>query len=193
MSMRAQDVKPGEAGQTLPAGSPGAGEQGPAEGLLRACRADGVLRARGEGRVLRRFPCGGLRMPVAAGEEATGGRVFRSPSSAPARSAWPPPPTWSREARPARARGRADASAPASATWGHVRLFSPWRYNVDPAARGAARRRGLGGARSGRRYPTGRELVERYLAPLAALPAIRPAPAPRHPRARGEPRRASTR
>jgi thioredoxin reductase len=57
--------------------------------------------------------------------------------------------------------------------WGHVRIFSPWRHNVDDAsailleAAGWVRR--LDDA-----HPTGHELVERYLAPLAALPTIRP-------------------
>ena len=57
--------------------------------------------------------------------------------------------------------------------WGHVRLFSPWRYNVDEAS--AALLEASGWVRPpGDEHPTGRELVERYLAPLAALGAIRP-------------------
>jgi thioredoxin reductase len=57
--------------------------------------------------------------------------------------------------------------------WGHVRIFSPWRHNVDPAAE--ALLKGAGWVRpDDDLHPTGRELVERYLAPLAALPAIRP-------------------
>jgi thioredoxin reductase len=57
--------------------------------------------------------------------------------------------------------------------WGHVRLFSPWEYVVDSAsaalleAQGWERPAGCG-------YPTGRDLVERYLAPLAATPEIAP-------------------
>jgi cation diffusion facilitator CzcD-associated flavoprotein CzcO len=57
--------------------------------------------------------------------------------------------------------------------WGHVRLFSPWRYVVDVAA-------GTLLAESGwtppdpDAYPTGREVVAAYLDPLAALPAMRP-------------------
>ena len=57
--------------------------------------------------------------------------------------------------------------------WGHVRLFSPWEYVVDSAsaalleAQGWERPTGCG-------YPTGRDLVERYLAPLAATPEIAP-------------------
>ena len=57
--------------------------------------------------------------------------------------------------------------------WGHVRVFSPWRYNVDPTAAAML-------AESGwtmpdpEHLPTGRELVTEYLEPLAALPRIRP-------------------
>jgi thioredoxin reductase len=55
--------------------------------------------------------------------------------------------------------------------WGHVRLFSPWQYAIDAAA---ARLLDASGweAPAGDEYPTGGELVERYLEPLAALPAI---------------------
>lgn len=57
--------------------------------------------------------------------------------------------------------------------WGHVRLFSPWRYNIDPAAR-----RLLDAAGWAEPYPaalpTGADLVERYLQPLAKLPALAP-------------------
>ena len=58
--------------------------------------------------------------------------------------------------------------------WGHVRVFSPWEYNVDPAA---ARLLAAAGwtPPDADAYPTGDEIVERYLEPLAALPAIAPA------------------
>jgi hypothetical protein len=57
--------------------------------------------------------------------------------------------------------------------WGHVRIFSPWRYNVDRAS--ATLLETAGWVRPpDLAHPTGKELVERYLAPLAALPAIRP-------------------
>jgi glycine/D-amino acid oxidase-like deaminating enzyme len=57
--------------------------------------------------------------------------------------------------------------------WGHVRIFSPWRYNVDRAS--AALLEAAGWVRPpDDAHPTGHELVDRYLAPLAALPAIRP-------------------
>jgi hypothetical protein len=50
--------------------------------------------------------------------------------------------------------------------WGHVQLFSPWEYNID---RAAARLLGPTGWNSPEpdRYPTGAELFERYLGPLA--------------------------
>lgn len=55
--------------------------------------------------------------------------------------------------------------------WGHVRLFSPWEYDVDAAA---ARLLEQTGWESPDRdaLPTGTELVESYLAPLAATPQL---------------------
>ena len=55
--------------------------------------------------------------------------------------------------------------------WGHVRVFSPWEFNVDPAA-AELLARPAGRAPEADGYPTGAELVERYLEPLAALPQI---------------------
>jgi thioredoxin reductase len=55
--------------------------------------------------------------------------------------------------------------------WGHVHMFSPWRYNVDKAARALLDRHGWT-APDPEAFPTGRDLVEDYLAPLAALPEI---------------------
>ena len=57
--------------------------------------------------------------------------------------------------------------------WGHVRLFSPWRYMVDAAARELLSAGGEWVEPAPDVYPTGRELVEGYLAPLAALPELR--------------------
>ncbi|MFN8593895.1 MAG: NAD(P)-binding domain-containing protein [Thermomicrobiales bacterium] len=57
--------------------------------------------------------------------------------------------------------------------WGHVRLFSPWRYTIDDAARTLLTQSDTWTAPAPAAYPTGRELVAAYLAPLAALPAIR--------------------
>jgi thioredoxin reductase len=55
--------------------------------------------------------------------------------------------------------------------WGHVRVFSPWEFDVDPVA--AAMLEDAGWiAPEADGYPTGDELVNRYLEPLAALPPI---------------------
>ena len=56
--------------------------------------------------------------------------------------------------------------------WGHVRLFSPWRYVVDEAARRILEPAGWV-APDPESYPTGREVVEGYLAPLAAAEPLR--------------------
>ncbi|KGJ72532.1 flavoprotein [Cryobacterium roopkundense] len=59
----------------------------------------------------------------------------------------------------------------AIARWGHTRLFTPWQYLVDSAAARLL-------ARSGWHMPdeaylpTGRELLDEYLLPLAALPDL---------------------
>lgn len=57
--------------------------------------------------------------------------------------------------------------------WGHVRTFSPWRYNIDQAA---ARLLSSSGwvAPDLDVLPTGRQLVEAYLNPLAATAALSP-------------------
>ena len=51
--------------------------------------------------------------------------------------------------------------------WGHVQLFSPWEYNVDKAATRLLAASGWNSPEPGQ-YPTGAEMVERYLEPLAA-------------------------
>ncbi|WP_349367680.1 FAD-dependent oxidoreductase [Salinarimonas sp.] len=50
--------------------------------------------------------------------------------------------------------------------WGHVRLFSPWRYDVDPAAARLLARAGWTPPEPDA-LPTGAELAERYLELLA--------------------------
>lgn len=57
-------------------------------------------------------------------------------------------------------------------TWAHVRVFSPWRYNVDPEAARLLRQHGWAHPPLDD-YPTGAELVARYLRPLADAPALR--------------------
>ncbi|MEM9682061.1 MAG: NAD(P)-binding domain-containing protein [Pseudomonadota bacterium] len=55
--------------------------------------------------------------------------------------------------------------------WGHVPMFSSWEFNVDRIARAMLEKTGWT-MPDPDDYPTGRELTERYLAPLAALPDI---------------------
>ena len=57
--------------------------------------------------------------------------------------------------------------------WAHVRLFSPWRYLVDPVSRGMLEAAGWTMPDEDA-VPTGGELVEGYVAPLAALPRVAP-------------------
>jgi hypothetical protein len=66
---------------------------------------------------------------------------------------------------------RADEVAASQRAWGHVRLFSPWRYNIDRAASALLQTTGWT-APPPEDLPTGRELVDRYLRPLAAMPVI---------------------
>lgn len=56
-------------------------------------------------------------------------------------------------------------------TWGHVRMFSPWEHLVDPVARGLLEACGWA-APDPTTIPTGDELAERYLDPLASLSPI---------------------
>ncbi|MFD0695367.1 NAD(P)-binding domain-containing protein [Paenibacillus sp. GCM10027628] len=58
-------------------------------------------------------------------------------------------------------------------TWSHVRLFSPWEYNIDKAARQLLTSHGWI-APNNSDIPTGLELVEKYFKPLAELPEIKP-------------------
>lgn len=50
--------------------------------------------------------------------------------------------------------------------WSHVRMFSPWEYNVDKAAERLLKEVGWN-APAASEYPTGGELVAQYLEPLA--------------------------
>lgn len=56
--------------------------------------------------------------------------------------------------------------------WGHVRMFSPWRFNIDASARALLDAEGWNPPDADA-YPTGAELVQDYLAPLAATRALR--------------------
>jgi glycine/D-amino acid oxidase-like deaminating enzyme len=66
-----------------------------------------------------------------------------------------------------------DSVAASVDQWGHVRLFSPWRFNTDPAARALLEATGLI-VPDPEQLPTAGDLVSSYLAPLAAHPAIAP-------------------
>lgn len=57
--------------------------------------------------------------------------------------------------------------------WGQVRVFSPWRYDIDAAARRLLEAAGWS-APEAEALPTGHELVDAYLGPLAKLPQIAP-------------------
>jgi glycine/D-amino acid oxidase-like deaminating enzyme len=64
-------------------------------------------------------------------------------------------------------------ATPASAIeqWRHIRLFSPWQYNTDAAAVRLLAGTGWE-APEPTALPTGGELIDHYLTPLAELPAI---------------------
>ena len=56
--------------------------------------------------------------------------------------------------------------------WGHVRMFTPWRMNLGPHARAHLEAAGWT-APDPEACPTGLELAERYLEPLARLPELK--------------------
>ena len=56
--------------------------------------------------------------------------------------------------------------------WRHIRLFSPWRFNIDAAAVRLLEAAGWESPRP-TALPYGGELIDNYLAPLAALPGDR--------------------
>ncbi|WP_052130347.1 NAD(P)-binding domain-containing protein [Ureibacillus sinduriensis] len=55
--------------------------------------------------------------------------------------------------------------------WGHVRLFSPWKYNIDKVAKKMLQKIGWQVPLE-EELPTGNELVQKYLIPLSNLPQI---------------------
>ncbi len=57
--------------------------------------------------------------------------------------------------------------------WGHVHMFTPWRMNVGPASARLLARHGVT-APTGDDCPSGLELAERVLQPLAATPELKP-------------------
>ncbi|GEK35140.1 FAD-dependent oxidoreductase [Kurthia sibirica] len=58
--------------------------------------------------------------------------------------------------------------ASAVTSWQHVRLFSPWKYNIDAAAQRLLTQTDWQQPNE-EKLPTGQELVEKYLGPLAKL------------------------
>src|SRR6478736_9238854 len=56
--------------------------------------------------------------------------------------------------------------------WQHVQLFSPWEYNVDKAAARLLAPTGWNSP-DPQMYPTGAELLERYIEPLATKTSLR--------------------
>jgi NADPH-dependent 2,4-dienoyl-CoA reductase/sulfur reductase-like enzyme len=56
--------------------------------------------------------------------------------------------------------------------WGHVRMFSPWEYNIDKAAERLLASVGWN-APVASDYPTGGELVTQYLEPLATRTSLK--------------------
>lgn len=57
-------------------------------------------------------------------------------------------------------------------SWGHVRVFSTWKYNLDPASVRLLERNGWEAPRP-TALPYGAQIVSDYLEPLAATPELR--------------------
>jgi glycine/D-amino acid oxidase-like deaminating enzyme len=64
-----------------------------------------------------------------------------------------------------------DQVAAGVASWGHVQLFTPWKFAMDPAARALLEAEGWE-APDDEQHPAGAELRERYLLPLAGVPGL---------------------
>jgi len=66
-----------------------------------------------------------------------------------------------------------DSVAPNILSWKHIRVFSPWRYNIDKVARQLLSETNWQ-APDDEGLPTGEELFLRYFKPFSELPAIMP-------------------
>jgi glycine/D-amino acid oxidase-like deaminating enzyme len=64
-----------------------------------------------------------------------------------------------------------DEVAAGVAGWGHVRLFSPWEFSVDPVARRLLQATGWTEP-DPEQHATGAELRDRYLVPLSEVPEL---------------------
>jgi thioredoxin reductase len=58
-------------------------------------------------------------------------------------------------------------------SWAHVRMFSPWKYNVDPAAARLLATEDWT-APDPEHFPTGQEIIDDFLLPLAAVSKLAP-------------------
>lgn len=58
-------------------------------------------------------------------------------------------------------------------SWGHVRVFSPWKYNIDLAANALLKEERWESPNL-EDLPTGKELVDDYFTPLANHPKLKP-------------------
>lgn len=68
-----------------------------------------------------------------------------------------------------------DRVASSMLDWGHVRLFTPWSYLIDPASRRLLESSGRWqGPEDEQTVPFAREIVGEYLEPLSKLPSIAP-------------------
>ncbi|AYC30467.1 NAD(P)-binding domain-containing protein [Paenisporosarcina cavernae] len=63
--------------------------------------------------------------------------------------------------------------APSIREWGHVQLFSPWKFNMDDVAVSLLQETEWM-MPDETAHPTGKELIDEYLVPLATLPSIAP-------------------
>lgn len=68
---------------------------------------------------------------------------------------------------------RGDSVGASVREWGHVRFFSPWKYSIDDAARSLLAPTGWIEPEP-EAFPTGDDLVNRYLRPLAEVPELKP-------------------
>ncbi len=57
--------------------------------------------------------------------------------------------------------------------WGHVKMFSPWQFNIDKEAERLLTANGWTPPQP-EVYPTGQELLVQYIQPLSELPEIKP-------------------